>query len=356
MTIDAQRYARQIRLPSVGMEGQERLAASSVLVVGAGGLGSPALHLLAASGVGTIGIVDFDHVDLSNLHRQTLYATTDIGKAKVDAARQRILDVNPDVTVQTYEQKLTVENAGALLGPYDVVLDGSDTFATRYAVNEASVATATPNVFASVDQFSGQLSVFGTETGPCYRCLFPEPPPPGLIPNCADGGVLGVVPALFGTLQATEALKWILGIGEPLVGRLLLVDALAMQFDEIRVERDPMCPACGSGTSALPAETPEITVRELQRLQTSGSPPTLVDVRTQEERAERSIGGVHVPLAELEERIDQLWGGEMPLVIYCKSGARSAQAVSRLAERGIRATSLRGGIEAWLSEVEAPSP
>ncbi|MEL7362311.1 MAG: HesA/MoeB/ThiF family protein, partial [Bacteroidota bacterium] len=213
------RYARQVRLPEVGVDGQERLQEGSALVVGAGGLGAPALHHLVASGVGRVGVIEFDTVDLTNLHRQTLYSTDDVGRPKLEAARDRLHAINPDVVVEAHEGRLSAANADLLIGSYDLVLDGSDTFSTRYAVNDASVRTSTPNVFASVSQFSGQASIFGTENGPCYRCLFPEPPPPDLIPNCEDGGVLGVVPSLLGTIQAAEAIKWMLGVGSSLVGR-----------------------------------------------------------------------------------------------------------------------------------------
>jgi adenylyltransferase/sulfurtransferase len=349
---DALRYARQIRLPDVGIEGQRRLAGAAVLVVGAGGLGAPALHHLVASGVGRVGFVEFDHVDVTNLHRQTLYTTSDVGRPKAEAARDRLEAINPEITVEAHPVRLGAGNAEALLADYDLVLDGSDTFATRYVVNDASVRTGTPNVFASVSQFSGQISVFGTETGPCYRCLFPDPPPPDLIPNCEDGGVLGVVPSLFGTLQAAEALKWLLEIGTPLVGRLLMIDALTMDVREIAVDRDPQCPTCGDAPARRAptdnrTEPAEITVAEL-RARNETDPPVLVDVREASEHHADNIGGRLIPLGQLEVRAFELDDvQDQEIVVYCASGGRSAVGARLLRERGLRARSLRGGMEAW---------
>ena len=347
---DAVRYARQIRLPEVGIEGQTRLANASVLVIGAGGLGAPALHHLAASGVGRIGVVEFDDVDLTNLHRQTLYATPDVGRPKIEAARERLLLINPSVTVEPHAARLTASNADFLIEGYDLVLDGSDTFPTRYAVNDASVRTGTPNIFASVSRFSGQASVFGTETGPCYRCLFPDPPPPDLIPNCEEGGVLGVVPSLLGMIQAAEAIKWILGVGTPLVGRLLLVDALTMEFREITVEKDPGCPACGSGVRVTPVTdaVSEITVGDLRKRLRAGLAPVLVDVREASEHHADNLGGRLIPLGQLDIRAFELEDArDRDIVVYCASGGRSARGAQALRERGFRAVSLRGGMEAW---------
>lgn len=347
---DAVRYARQIRLPEVGIEGQTRLANASVLVIGAGGLGAPALHHLAASGVGRIGVVEFDDVDLTNLHRQTLYATPDVGRPKIEAARERLLLINPSVTVEAHAARLTASNADFLIEGYDLVLDGSDTFPTRYAVNDASVRTGTPNIFASVSRFSGQASVFGTETGPCYRCLFPDPPPPDLIPNCEEGGVLGVVPSLLGMIQAAEAIKWILGVGTPLVGRLLLVDALTMEFREITVEKDPGCPACGSGVRVTPVTdaVSEITVGDLRKRLRAGLAPVLVDVREASEHHADNLGGRLIPLGQLDFRAFELEDArDRDIVVYCASGGRSARGAQALRERGFRAVSLRGGMEAW---------
>ena len=347
---DAVRYARQIRLPEVGIEGQTRLANASVLVIGAGGLGAPALHHLAASGVGRIGVVEFDDVDLTNLHRQTLYATPDVGRPKIEAARERLLLINPSVTVEAHAARLTASNADFLIEGYDLVLDGSDTFPTRYAVNDASVRTGTPNIFASVSRFTGQASVFGTETGPCYRCLFPDPPPPDLIPNCEEGGVLGVVPSLLGMIQAAEAIKWILGVGTPLVGRLLLVDALTMEFREITVEKDPGCPACGSGVRVTPVTdaVSEITVGDLRKRLRAGLAPVLVDVREASEHHADNLGGRLIPLGQLDFRAFELEDArDRDIVVYCASGGRSARGAQALRERGFRAVSLRGGMEAW---------
>lgn len=347
---DALRYARQIRLPEVGPSGQRRLADASVLVIGAGGLGAPALHHLAASGVGRIGITEFDHVDVTNLHRQTLYSSDDIGRPKIEAAAERLRRINPGVKIEAHAVRITSKNADALIGGYDLVLDGSDTFATRYVVNDASVRTGTPNVFASVSRFSGQASVFGTESGPCYRCLFPDPPPPDLVPNCEEGGVLGVVPSLMGTIQAAEAIKWFLGIGDSLAGRLLMLDVLTFEFREIAVLRDPSCPACGA-SGHVPLRTPsapaDITVAEL-RERLAGEPPVLVDVREASEHVAGHIGGRLIPLGQLEVRAFELDDvRDREVVVYCKSGGRSGQAARILSERGFRVASLRGGIDAW---------
>lgn len=347
---DLLRYARQTKLSEVGAEGQQKLLEASVLVVGAGGLGSPALHHLAASGVGRIGIVEFDRVDVTNLHRQTLYSTGDLGNLKTSAARERLLGINPGVTVEVHEERLTASNARKRIGDYNLVIDGSDSFGTRYAVNDAAVRSGIPNVFASVSQFSGQSSVFGVETGPCYRCLFPEPPPPNLIPNCAEGGVLGVVPSILGTIQAAEAIKLILGIGSSLVGRLLLVDALTMEFREIEVQRDPGCPVCGTGQpgSAMPGgPLTEITVSEL-RARSGNDVPVLVDVREAHEHHADHIGGRLIPFGYLDVRAFELDDvRDREIVVYCASGGRSARGAQMLRERGFRALSLRGGMEAW---------
>src|SRR5688572_14058725 len=240
------RYARQIKLPEIGAAGQDKLRASSVLIIGAGGLGSPSALYLAAAGIGRIGLVDFDRVDVTNLHRQILYGTSDVGVPKLEAAAVRLRDLNPDVRVETHDARLTSENALELIAQYDIVVDGTDNFATRYLVNDACVLLGKPNVYGSIFRFDGQASVFCTAEGPCYRCLYPEPPPPGMVPSCAEGGVLGVLPGLIGTLQATEAIKLILGVGEPLIGRLTLVDALGAQWRTVKVRRNPKCPACGT--------------------------------------------------------------------------------------------------------------
>ena len=350
MTSDALRYARQVRLPEVGEAGQRRLSEASVLVVGAGGLGAPALRLLAGAGVGHIRCLDFDDVNLSNIHRQTLFTSADVGKAKADAARERLHLVNASINIDVRAERLTAQNAQSQFDGMDLVLDGSDTFATRYLVNDASVLTGTPNVFASVSQFSGQASVFGTAAGPCYRCLFPEPPPAGLIPNCEDGGVLGVVPSLFGTIQAAEALKLILRVGTPLVGRLLMVDVLDVTFKEIVVERDPSCPACGVGARPIThsADPPELTVRQLRDQLAGDLPPRLIDVRTREEHGRDNIGGTLIPLDTLADSLSDLNPSET-YVTYCASGQRSMTAARALHAAGFDVRTLRGGIEAWRS-------
>lgn len=353
---EAERYARQMRLPEVGPAGQERLAASSVLVVGAGGLGSPVALYLAAAGVGRIGLVDFDVVDESNLHRQILYTTADVARPKLEVAVERLRALNPHVEVEPHATKLTADNARALVEAYDVVADGTDTFATRYAVNDACVATGRPNAFASVQGFQGQASVFGAPGGPCYRCLFPEPPPPGAVPSCAEGGVLGVLPGLMGSIQATEVLKLLLGVGDPLIGRLLLVDGAGMTFRSVHVDRDLDC-ICNNGALVVSPHRsapaiPEIAPVDAARWLSAPDPPLLLDVRSEEEHAADSLGGTLLPLSQLPWRLDELEASR-PVLVHCRSGARSAQAVAYLNERGFRAVNVRGGIEAWRRDVEA---
>lgn len=362
-TISLARYARQTRLPEVGPEGQRKLASASVLVVGSGGLGSPSLTYLAAAGVGRLGIIDFDRVDLSNLHRQILFGTDDVGRPKVEAASQRLRGLNPDVEVEVHEARLDAANAEDIARGYDLILDGTDTFATRYLVNDVAVRLGIPNVFASVSRFDGQASVFGAEDGPCYRCLFPEPPPPGLIPDCAEGGVLGVLPGLMGTIQATETLKMLLGVGEPLVGRLLLVSALTMEFQTLRVERDPACPACGSQPSRaplspLPMSIPEIGVRDLKARLDSDHPPFVLDVREPDEYEAANIGGALIPLGELPDRLDEIRAHQHDeVVVHCRSGGRSAKAVELLRANGFdHAVNLKGGIHAWSDEIDPSLP
>jgi adenylyltransferase/sulfurtransferase len=357
------RYSRQSILPEVGPEGQARLAAASVLVVGAGGLGSPALTYLAAAGVGRLGVVEFDAVEESNLHRQTLYATPDVGRPKLDVAAERLRALNPLVDVVPHAGRLDAGNAERLVGAYDLVLDGTDTFATRYLVNDASVLTGTPNVYASVGQFEGQASVFGAPGGPCYRCLFPEPPPPGLVPNCAEGGVLGVLPGLLGTIQATEALKVLLGVGRPLVGRLLLLDALSMEARTLEVPRDPACPACGDTPSIsqiqpMPPPVPEITVRDYKERLDADDAPFLLDVREPKEYEGANLGGALIPLGELPDRLDEIADHrDDEVVVHCRSGARSAKAVELLRAEGFSdAKNLKGGIHAWSDEIDPSLP
>lgn len=359
------RYHRQVLLPEVGRGGQERLARSSVLVVGVGGLGTPAATYLVAAGVGRVGLVDPDRVDETNLHRQVLYTTDDVGEPKVEAAARRLGALNPDVDLVRHPARLDAGNALDLVGAYDLVLDGTDTFATRYLVNDAAVLAGTPNVFASVSRFDGQAAVFGAPGGPCYRCLFPAPPPAGLVPSCAEGGVLGVLPGLLGTVQATEALKMLLGAGDPLVGRLLLVDALGMAFRTLAVDRDPACPVCGDHpTISHPAPTvpmasvPETTVRDLKDRIDAGDRPFILDVREPDEYEGANIGGALIPLGELPDRVDEIreHQGE-DVVVHCRSGGRSAKAVEYLRANGFdRAVNLKGGIHAWSDEVDPSLP
>jgi sulfur-carrier protein adenylyltransferase/sulfurtransferase len=362
------RYSRHLILPEVGREGQRRLKAARILLVGAGGLGSPAALYLAAAGVGTLGLVDFDAVDVTNLQRQVLHGTQDIGRAKVESAADRIADINPHVTVERFQTKLTSANALDIIGTFDLVVDGSDNFPTRYLINDACVLTGRPDIFGSVFRFEGQASVFATERGPCYRCLFREPPPAGLVPSCAEAGVLGVLPGLVGTIQATEAVKLVLGIGDPLVGRLLLVDALRLQFREIRVRRDPKCPACGtrelttlidydafcgvSAQTALPL-MPEITPRELAAKQARGEDFDLIDVREPYEyEAARIPGARLIPLGSLADAMPAL-DPDREIIVMCKVGGRSARAVLALQGAGFRHVwNLAGGIARWSEEVD----
>jgi len=366
------RYSRHLILPDVGVTGQEKLKAARVLLIGAGGLGSPAALYLAAAGVGTIGLVDFDNVDVTNLQRQILHGTKDVGRPKLASARERIADVNPHVRLETYETALTSKNALDILSGYDIVVDGTDNFATRYLVNDACVLLGKPNVYGSIFRFEGQASVFALADGPCYRCLFPEPPPPGLVPSCAEGGVLGVLPGLVGTIQATEAIKLIVGVGEPLKGRLLLVDTLAMKFRTVNVRKDPTCPACGTreiqalidyeqfcGVRASEAEPRavggfvEITPRELTSRLARGEDLQLIDVREQFEWDIARIGGARlVPLATLLDAIDTL-DKTREVVVYCKGGSRSRAAATHLADAGFaRVANLTGGILRWRDEVD----
>ncbi|HEY9427680.1 MAG TPA: molybdopterin-synthase adenylyltransferase MoeB [Gemmatimonadaceae bacterium] len=365
------RYSRHLIIPEVGLEGQRRLKASRVLLVGAGGLGSPLGLYLAAAGVGHLGLVDFDLVDLTNLHRQVIHGTKDLGRPKLDSARDRIADVNPHVHVETYDTRLTSENALEIVRGYDVVIDGTDNFPTRYLVNDACVLSGIPNVYGSIFRFEGQVSVFATEKGPCYRCLFREPPPPGLVPSCAEGGVLGVLPGLVGMLQATEALKLLLGIGQPLIGRLLLVDALRAQFRTLKLQRDPECPACGThelkelidyeefcGLRKAAAEAranavPEISPSELATRLARGDDVDLIDVREPHEWEIARIPGARlIPLGTLAEALPTL-DRTREIVVHCKGGGRSARAVRQLLDAGfVSVTNLAGGITRWSEDVD----
>lgn len=359
---ERRRYGRHVVIPDVGEAGQLRIKAGSALVVGAGGLGSPALLYLAAAGVGRIGIVEFDNVDESNLQRQVLYGTRDIGTPKIDAARARLADVNPFVTIEPHAVRLDATNVIDLVSRYDVVLDGTDNFAARYLVNDACVLTGRPNVYGSVFRFEGQVSVFAAKDGPCYRCLHPEPPPPGVIPGCSEAGVLGVLPGLVGTIQANEALKIIGGFGDPLTGRLLLIDALGPRFREIRLPKDPACPVCGDNPSItapveytllcgdLPAEAAtEITAADLRARLVAGAaaPLLLLDVREPDEHALDAIEGSRlVPLGQLASRLAEI-PRDRPIAAYCAVGMRSAKAAKLLRDKGFQAVSLKGGMAAW---------
>jgi molybdopterin/thiamine biosynthesis adenylyltransferase/rhodanese-related sulfurtransferase len=361
------RYARQVVLPEVGEAGQRKLKSAKVLLVGAGGLGAPAALYLAAAGVGRLGLVDFDAVDLTNLHRQILYGTRDVGRPKLEAARETLERINPNVVVETYPEPLTADNAKRIVAPYDLVLDGADNFPTRYLVNDVCILLGKPNVHGSIFRFEGQTTVFGAPGGPCYRCLYPQPPTPDLVPNCAEAGVLGALPGVIGLIQATEALKIILGIGRPLVGRLLLYDALGMSFQELKIHRDPKCPLCGDRPSQTDlvdynrfCEMPHPTISELEPLQLKammdGSEDfTLIDVREPEEFAGSRIpGSILIPLNELEFRLDEL-NPSATIVVHCHSGMRSARACQFLTLRGFKnVTNLKGGISEWAQQVSTP--
>ena len=367
---ERERYSRHLLLPEVGEEGQRRLKQARVLCVGAGGLGSPAALYLAAAGVGTIGLVDFDVVDLSNLQRQIIHGTRDVGRSKLESARERIDALNPEVHVETFDAPFSVANAKMLVEAFDVILDGTDNFPARYLVNDACVLYRRPNAWGSIFRFEGQASVFATAAGPCYRCLHPQPPPAGLVPNCAEAGVLGVLPGIIGTIQATEALKLILGIGDPLVGRFLVYDALKMRFRELKLPKDPDCPVCGAHptittlqavdaycVSQTRESAGEMTVGELKARMDDRRAPVIVDVREVSEAAICSLPGARlIPLGELPRRLDELDPAD-EIVVHCKSGARSARAVALLRERGFgRATNLAGGILRWIAEIDESLP
>ena len=364
------RYSRHLLIPEVGLEGQRKLKAARVLCIGAGGLGSPVAMYLAAAGVGTIGIVDFDTVDFSNLQRQLLHSTADVGRLKLDSAKDTLAALNPGVTIVPHEVVLSSENALSILGPYDIIVDGTDNFPTRYLVNDACVLLGKPNVYGSIYRFEGQASIFAAPDGPCYRCLYPEPPPAGLVPSCAEGGVLGVLPGIIGTIQATEAIKLIVGAGEPLAGRLLIFDALKMRFREVRLRRDPACPICGDhptiralidyqefcgvpGAEATHARGEfDVTALELKEELDQGRDLLLLDVREPlEYEINRIPGSRLVPLAELPGRLDTL-GSAPDIVAYCKTGARSATAAQLLRSAGFHARNLAGGIEEWIGKVD----
>jgi adenylyltransferase/sulfurtransferase len=378
------RYARHVILPDVGIEGQRRLKAARVLCIGAGGLGSPAMMYLAAAGIGTLGIVDDDNVDASNLQRQILHDTAGTGRPKVESARDRLKALNPNVSVEMHHVRLTSANALDMIGRYDVVLDGADNFPTRYLVNDACVLMGKPNAFGAIFRFEGQASVFGAKNGPCYRCIYPEPPSPGLVPSCAEAGVFGVLPGVIGTIQATETIKLILGVGETLTGRFLVYDAMRMAFRELRVPKDPDCPVCGrkptvrqlidydvfcglkqaEGQPAAPAEVAEpgtldpiITVEELNARWARADRPFLLDVReVAEHQLVRLEGDVLIPLGELVARRQEL-DPDREIVVYCHHGNRSGKATAYLRHNGFPyARNLRGGIEEWAVRIDPSLP
>ncbi|MBI3159150.1 MAG: molybdopterin-synthase adenylyltransferase MoeB [Chloroflexi bacterium] len=371
------RYSRHLLIPQVGLEGQKRLKAASVLVVGAGGLGSPAAQYLAAAGVGRLGIVDFDAVSESNLQRQVLYGQASLGARKAGAARARLLDLNPVIEIQAYDEPFTSATAERIAAGYDLILDGTDNFPTRYLVNDLCVKLGIPNVYGSIFRFEGQVSVFDARRGPCYRCLFPDPPPPGSVPSCAEGGVLGVLPGVVGSLQAGEALKVILGIGEPLTGWLLLYNALEVSFERIRLKKDPNCRLCSLPPEAItlidyeefcgvPALEPQegragagrdITAAELAARLKDGAPLTLLDVREPHELAISALAGArNIPLGELAARLHELDSAD-EFVLFCKSGTRSARALEMMQSAGFRkALNLEGGINAWARDVDPALP
>jgi molybdopterin/thiamine biosynthesis adenylyltransferase/rhodanese-related sulfurtransferase len=369
------RYSRHLIMPEVGMDGQLKLKAAKVLCIGTGGLGAPLGQYLAAAGVGRIGLVDFDKVDLTNLQRQILFSTNDVNRPKIQAAAERLCGLNPDIQIDTFETMLTSANALDILKDYDIVVDGTDNFATRYLVNDACVLLGKPNVYGSIFRFEGQASVFGYSNGPCYRCLYPEPPPPGLVPSCAEGGVLGVLPGIVGSIQAAETLKLIIGKGEPLVGRLLLFDALSMKFRELKLRKNPDCPVCGARpkvtklidysefcgvrgeeTSAPASTVPEITPRELKARLDRGDNLFILDVREPHEYQICNIGGYLIPLGDLSKRVNEL-DSSREIVAHCRSGKRSAEASEFLRQSGFRKVlNLKGGILAWSDEVDPSVP
>jgi adenylyltransferase/sulfurtransferase len=369
------RYSRHLIMPEVGMDGQLKLKQAQVLLIGAGGLGAPLGLYLAAAGVGRLGIVDFDVVDFTNLQRQITFSTKDVGRKKAEAARDRLSAMNPDIQIDTFDTRLTSENALELFKDFDIIVDGTDNFPTRYLVNDACILLGKPNVYGSIFRFEGQVTVFGAPAGPCYRCLYPEPPPPGLVPSCAEGGVLGVLPGIVGSLQAMETIKLILGVGESLAGRLLLFDALAMRFRELKVRQNPACPICGENRTInklidyeefcgirgeeAPAVTtgiPEITPRELKTRLDRGDDLFILDVREPHEYQICNIHGHLIPLGDLPKRVSEL-DSSREIVAHCRSGKRSADAVEFLQKAGFKKIwNLKGGILAWSDEVDPTVP
>ena len=382
---EVERYSRHLIMPEVGMEGQKKLKAASVLLIGAGGLGSPLAMYLAAAGIGRIGLVDYDVVDYTNLQRQIIHGTKDVGRPKLDSAKDRILDINPHIQVDTYEVPLTSDNALELFEPYDIIIDGTDNFPTRYLTNDACVLLGKPNVYGSIFRFEGQASVFYAKEGPCYRCLFPEPPPPGLVPSCAEGGVLGILPGTIGAIQATEAVKLILGEGEPLIGRLLLYDALNMEFDQVRLRKNPDCPVCSENPTltelidyeqfcGMPAHdrshfsavassngdgVPQMSPAQLKARLDAGDNLYILDVREPHEWEISNLShlGAHlIPKGQVVNRLNELDTAQ-EIVVQCRSGARSADIVRDLQKHGFRKLwNLDGGINRWAKEIEPELP
>ncbi len=372
---EIQRYSRHLIMPEVGMEGQLKLKRARVLTIGTGGLGAPLGLYLAAAGVGHLGLVDFDVVDSSNLQRQVTFTTADVGKPKSEAAKARLSALNPMIEIVSYETRLTSDNALDLFRDYDIIVDGTDNFPTRFLVNDACVLLGKPNVYGSIFRFEGQATVFGYPGGPCYRCLYPEPPPPGLVPSCAEGGVLGVLPGIVGSIQAMETIKLILGTGEPLVGRLLLFDALAMRFRELKLKKNPDCPMCGDHRTITklidyeefcgirgeeaPAMTdgiPEITATELKARQDRGDKLFILDVREPHEYQICNLNGKLIPLGELPRRVNEL-DSSVEMVVHCRSGKRSADAIHFLQTAGFKKLwNLKGGVLAWADEVDPRMP
>ncbi|MBI3004487.1 MAG: molybdopterin-synthase adenylyltransferase MoeB [Ignavibacteriales bacterium] len=371
---ELRRYGRHLIMPEVGLTGQKKLKNSRVLLIGAGGLGSPLGLYLAAAGVGSIGIVDFDVVDQTNLQRQIIHSTKDVGRPKLHSARERILETNPNIHVETYETRLTSENALEILKDYDVVVDGTDNFPTRYLVNDGCVLLGKPNVYGSIFRFEGQASVFYSREGPCYRCLYPEPPPPGLVPSCAEGGVLGVLPGIIGTIQANETIKLLLGIGEPLIGRLLLFDALKMEFRELTLRKNPDCPICSEnptikelidyeafcGVTQLHNVQEQskysITAEELKKQLDSGEEVLILDVREPHEYEIVNMGGYLIPLGDLPNRVHEL-DSSREIAAHCHHGGRSQRAVEFLRELGFKKVkNLVGGIDEWAVKIDPSLP
>ncbi len=377
---EVKRYSRHLIMPEVGIEGQRKLKAARVLCIGAGGLGSPVAMYLAAAGVGTLGLVDFDTVDFSNLQRQILHGTPDVGRSKLASAKDRLQALNPEIAIETYETALTSENALALFEPYDVIVDGTDNFPTRYLVNDACVLLGKPNAYGSIFRFEGQASVFAAKDGPCYRCLYPEPPPPGLVPSCAEGGVLGVLPGIIGTLQAMETIKLILGIGEPLVGRFMIFDALRMKFRELKLRKDPDCPVCGTHptvTKLIDYEQfcgvkPAVAQPQPASVETSGVDITSVELKLRLDRGDTLIivdvrepheyqickiaGSVLIPLGDIQKRYNEL-DPDKETIVQCRSGVRSAKAADFLRSVGFsQVLNLKGGILDWIDKVDPSQP